>query len=183
MRKKYRSLTIDFVIIAVSIYVAITLAQTGALSTLTFYFPHPLMGSLIAGMFFTSVFTTAPSVALLLLLVQITPLPLLAIVGGAGAVIGDLIIFYFIRDRFGKDLMELIREKQYGKRWKCLLRLRLVRNITFLIGGLIIASPLPDELGISLLGFSKMRILPFVFVSFVSNATGIFVIGLLAQAL
>ena len=51
------------------------------------------------------------------------------------------------------------------------------------MGGLIIASPFPDELGIGLLGFSKMRTRWFVLLSFTFNFIGIFLIGLVAKTL
>ena len=50
-------------------------------------------------------------------------------------------------------------------------------------GGLILASPLPDELGVAVLGFSKMRLKYFALLSFVFNFLGIAVIGLVARAL
>lgn len=66
---------------------------------------------------------------------------------------------------------------------KALINLRLFRWVSFALGALIIASPLPDELGISLLGFSKMKTVWFVPVSYVFNGIGILLIGAVARAL
>jgi len=55
--------------------------------------------------------------------------------------------------------------------------------LTFLVGGLIIVSPFPDEIGVSLLGFSKMRTSWFISLSFVFNFTGILLVGWVAKAL
>jgi hypothetical protein len=47
-------------------------------------------------------------------------------------------------------------------------------------GAVIIASPLPDEAGVSLLSLSKLKNWQFILLSFVLNATGIFIIVTLA---
>ncbi len=44
------------------------------------------------------------------------------------------------------------------------------------IGAVVIASPLPDEAGISLLGMSKIRPWQFFVVTFALNALGIFIV-------
>ena len=79
--------------------------------------------------------------------------------------------------------MELIKYQGAGKRIKVLFKLKFFRWLTFLVGGLIIASPFPDELGISLLGFSKMRTSWFIPLSFAFNFVGILLVGLVAKAL
>ena len=68
------------------------------------------------------------------------------------------------------------------KRLRALFKMKFFRWFTFFLGGIIIASPLPDELGIGLLGFSKMKVSWFVPVSFVFNFIGICLIGLVARA-
>ncbi|MBP9757924.1 MAG: hypothetical protein KBD06_04955, partial [Candidatus Pacebacteria bacterium] len=67
-------------------------------------------------------------------------------------------------------------------RFTKLMRFRFFRYLTFFAGGVIIASPLPDELGISLLGLSRMREIHFVPLSFAFNFLGIFIIGLIASS-
>jgi hypothetical protein len=44
------------------------------------------------------------------------------------------------------------------------------------VGALVIASPLPDELGITLLGIARLRNWQFVVLSFIFNFAGIFAI-------
>jgi hypothetical protein len=48
-------------------------------------------------------------------------------------------------------------------------------------GAVIIASPFPDEIGVSMLGMSKLGSRYFLLISFVFNSLGIFIIGRLAQ--
>ena len=62
-----------------------------------------------------------------------------------------------------------------------LFKLRSFRWLTFFAGGFIIASPLPDELGIALLGFSKLKTSLFVPLSFTFNFLGICLIGIAAS--
>jgi len=174
----------DIAIIALSVAVAIILVKTDILrEILTSTREVELLGSFVAGMFFTSVFTTAPSVVALGEIAQANSVVLTAIFGAMGAAVGDLIIFRFVRDRFSEHLMELVQHQGAGKRIKVLLKLRFFRWLTFLVGGLIIASPLPDELGISLLGFSKMRTVWFIPLSLTFNFVGILLIGLIAKTL
>lgn len=174
----------DIGIIALSILIAVILVKTDALiQVLTRTQELEFIGSFIAGLFFTSVFTTAPAIVTLGEIAQEYSLFLTALAGGAGAVAGDLIIFRFVKDRFSEDLMQIFAAQGGRRRVVRLLKQRSFRWLTFLVGGLIIASPFPDELGIALLGFSKMNLRGFIILSFVFNFTGIILIGLAARAL
>lgn len=174
----------DVAIIVFSVVIAVILVKTDVLiKILTSTQELKFLGSFIAGMFFTSVFTTAPAIVTLGEIARSNSIILPAVFGAMGAVVGDLIIFRFIRDRFSEHLIELVKHRGTGKRIKALLKLKFFRWFTFFVGGLIIASPLPDELGISLLGFSKMRTLWFIPLSFVLNFIGILFIGWVAKAL
>lgn len=174
----------DLTIILLSIFIAVILVKTHVLTNiLTSTKELELFGSFIAGMFFTSVFTTAPAIVTLGEIAKANSIIQTALLGAMGAVIGDLIIFRFVRDRLSEDLMTLISHNNSGKRIKAILKIRLLRWLTFLVGGLIIASPLPDELGIGLLGFSKVGVWRFAPFSFTFNFIGILLIGLVAKSL
>lgn len=174
----------DMLIIALSMYVAVVLVKTGVLSNiLTSTLELEFVGSFIAGLFFTSIFTTAPAIVTLGEMARINSIVPVAIFGALGAVVGDLIIFRFVRDKFSEHVFELVSHRSMWKRMKTLFRLKLFRCASFFVGGLIIASPLPDELGISLLGFSKIKTSWFVPLSFVFNFIGIVLIGLVARTI
>ena len=84
----------DIAIIVLSIVVAVILVKTDALiKILTSTKELELLGSFIAGAFFTSIFTTAPAIVTLGEIAQANSLVVTALLGGAGAVVGDLIIF------------------------------------------------------------------------------------------
>lgn len=174
----------DLMVIIGSCAVAYLLVQTGGLAhVLASTGEWQLLGSFIAGLFFTSIFTTAPAIVTLGEMTLENSIVLVALFGAAGAVIGDLIIFRFIRDKFSEHILELLKHRHAGKRVRALFNLRLFRMLSFFVGGLIIASPLPDELGIGLLGFSKMKMVWFIPLSFFFNFVGIVFIGLVARAI
>lgn len=185
-RKKARGnhLLADIGIIIVSVLVAVMLARTNVLTNiLTSTMELELLGTFIAGMFFTSLFTTAPAIATLGEMALVQPVLLTAFLGALGSVLGDLLIFRFVRDRVAADILELIQERGLVKRMRKVFRFKHFRWFTLFLGGLVIASPLPDELGIALLGFSKMKLKYFALLSFTFNFIGIYLIGLAARAL
>ncbi|MSR78533.1 MAG: hypothetical protein EXS59_00060 [Candidatus Taylorbacteria bacterium] len=183
MKKNHRNLEIDLAIIILSIVASVILVNTGTAASIITFFKYPILECFIAGMFFTSAATTPLAIVFLAYLAPSLPLTVFAIAGGTGAVIGDLIIFRFIRDKFSKDLTVFLKEKKYGNHFRLLYHLKMFRYMTFLLGGMIIASPFPDELGIALLGFSKIKTAPFVILSFIFNSIGIATIGYVALSI
>ena len=138
--------------------------------------------SIVAGMLFTSAFTTAPAMVLLGNLAQHSSPFVVAAFGGFGALIGDLIIFRFFRDTFAEDFFYLIGRRQ-RERILAIFRTKLFTWFTPFVGALIMASPLPDELAMVLMGFSKTNSRIVIVFSLISNTLGILVIALVAKAL
>lgn len=173
----------DLAIIFLSILVTVILVKTGILSSVLLSTNKlRVLGSFIAGMFFTTVFTTAPAITALGSIAQNHSIVLNAFFGAIGAVIGDVIIFQFVKDRLSEHLVELLGHNTLWRRFKALFRMKYFRWLTFFIGGMLIASPLPDELGIGVLGFSKMKLSIFIPLSLFFNFVGIALIGLVARA-
>ena len=177
-------LIIDLAIIILSILFAFFLTKTQILiNILTSTKGLEIVGSFIAGIFFTSVFTTAPAAVTLAEIAQVSPIWLTALCGAMGATLGDLLIFRFVKDRLSKHLFRLIKKKEVIERVKHILHQKYFRWLTLFIAGFIIASPLPDELGVTLLGFSRLRPSFFIPFSFFSNFIGILLIGVVARAI
>ncbi len=173
----------DIALIVLSVLIAVLLVRTDVLANLLISTGETgIWGSLIAGIFFTSIFTTAPAIAALGEISLLQGIFNTALFGAIGAVVGDLIIFQFVRDRFSGHISEIVMHQSIWRRLRLLFKRRFFRWITFFVGGFILASPLPDELGIAVLGFSKMRLKYFVFLSFVFNFLGIAVIGLITRS-
>ena len=174
----------DMVIIVISIIVAIFLANTNLLvNILVSAEGLEILGSFVAGMFFTSIFTTAPAIATLGEIAQTNSVFTVALFGALGAVLGDLIIFRFIRDRLSEHLVEIIKHQGFIKRTKALFRLKIFRWFTFLLGGLLLASPIPDEVAIGMFSFLHIKTRWFLVISFIFNFLGILLIALVANAL
>ena len=183
MNNHLNSLVRDLVLVVCSILIAIILAKTGALQDLiTSTQEMRYIGSFIAGIFFVSVFTAAPATVALGEIAQSNSVITITILGGLGALIGDLIIFRFVKDRVSEHFSFLIKISK-SERLLSIFKLKLFRWIVPFVGALIIASPLPDEIGVAMLGLSKMKNSYFILLSFLLNSAGILIIGLIAKAL
>ncbi len=149
----------------------------GALLSLGYF------GTFLAGFLFTYGFTAAPAIAVLLILAKGQNIVLSGIIGGAGALLGDWIIFNFIRSSFSSEFRKLSRERVIRYATGKVPRI-LKRYLIPVLAGFIIASPLPDELGVFLLASSR-NISPRIFsvISYIFNTFGIFIILLVGKAI
>ena len=183
MNNHQNNLIRDLGALALSIFVAIILAETGALEDLiTSTQGLRFVGSFIAGILFVSVFTAAPATVALGEIAQSNSAIITAIIGGLGALVGDLIIFRFVRDRVSEDFSYLVKISK-SERLVSVFKLKMFKWVVPFVGALIVASPLPDEIGVAMMGLSKIKISMFIPLSFLLNAVGILVIGLIAQSL
>ena len=103
--------TKDIIFILIGGFVALVLSNLGVVDKLVSLFGNVELASFVAGMFFTSVFTIAPASVALGHIAINTPSYIVALWGALGAVFGDLVIFYFIRDRFAEDFMKSFGSK------------------------------------------------------------------------
>ena len=167
----------DIVVIIISIFVAIGLVKIQAFDFILnsvgdIWYIH----AFIAGLFFTSAFTTPLSIVALGEISLRSPLLPVALIGAVGALLGDLVIFTLIKDAFAQDVNDFLKVHRY-KKIRAIFRYRIFRWLTPCLGALIIASPLPDEIGLAMMGFSRMRFIVFIPVSLVFNFIGILLIG------
>ena len=181
MRHSPSKLVRDIGAVITSIVVAILLVQTGAIQTfLNLSESMNILGSFVAGLFFTSVFTTALATVTLGSIAVANNVWLVAIIGALGAAIGDFLIFKFIKEGVAEDTNALIA---HSRRWRAILHLRFFRFLLPFLGALIIASPLPDEAGLAMMGIVRFKARFLIPISFISNAVGILIIGLVARGL
>lgn len=131
------------------------------------------VGAFIGGALFVSTFTISiGAIVLALLAKSLHPLEI-GVIAGCGAVFSDFVIFHFIRSK------ELISEVKHffdyfgGDKITHLLHSKYFSWTLPVIGAIIIASPLPDELGVGLMGISRMKTYQFIIVSFLLNSIGI----------
>jgi hypothetical protein len=178
-----KKLIVDILVISASVYLAVYLARSGAIGMLfDTAGDNVLVLSFIAGLFFTSFFTTPPAIAVFANLAGQGNLFAIAALGGLGAVLGDSFLFFFVRERVAKDASSLMS----GPRLKRVIRVlkkRRFRRVLPLLGALIIASPFPDEIGLALIGVSTLTRTQFLLLSFSMNTLGILAILLSASIL
>lgn len=166
-----------------SIFATIVLIKTDAISYLVSHVSEfGVIGSFVEGFFFTSIFTTAPAIVSILESALYVPAWELAVVGGIGAVCGDLLVFRFVQS----SLVEHILRMAFHPKVMRLGRMIASGPLWWLgpLGGaLVIASPLPDEIGLLMMGLSHIRLSQFIPLSFAANAGGIYLMALAAQNL
>ena len=175
MRRKQaqRELTKDIVFILIGIVIASALVTTGTLDLVVGALGSGAFSSFIAGVFFTSAFTIAPASVALGHISLTTPIHVVALWGALGALCGDLILFFFIRDKFANDLKRSFKPT-FVKHIASSFHFGFLKWLAPIFGALIIASPLPDELGLTLLGMSKVRLAVFIPLAFTMNLIGIY---------
>jgi hypothetical protein len=170
----------DLFFIAASIVIAILFVRIGVIQKfISFTNEIGIVSSFLTGIFFTSIFTIAPAaIALAKISETVDPITV-AFWGATGAMLGDLLIFLFIRDAFIEDLRGTIGIRR-SRKILSFFHLGLFRWIAPLLGALIIASPLPDEMGLALLGASNVSTLFLIPIAFVMNFLGIILIAIAA---
>jgi len=138
------------------------------------------LGTFIAGFFFVYGFTISSSIAILLLLSPLQNFGMAGLIAFAGAVTGNLFVFRFMRISVEGELNDLSRNKllkiirkMIEKRTPDFVR----RYLLPALAGFIAATPLPDELAIALVSWSKdVSITVFSTVAFTINMFGIFIV-------
>lgn len=167
--------------IVISIFIAIILGLNQAFKDWLLHLGSlEYIGALIAGALFVSSFTVAISTVVIAIMTQNIHPMALALIGGVGAVMGDYLIFKLVRSHLQAELAMLFG-KEGTSYVKTMLRSKYIAWTLPIIGVFILASPLPDELGVSLLGISKMSEAKFILISYVSNSLGILMIASVAK--
>lgn len=136
---------------------------------------HQYLGAFLGGLLFVSTFTFGIGTIILSSLSENYSLVSIALVAGAGAVVGDLLIFKFVRNRLIEEIKPLY-ERFGGNTISKIFYSHFFSWTLPVLGAIIIASPLPDELGVTLLGISNVKTSQFIAISFLLNTVGIFLV-------
>lgn len=139
------------------------------------------IGAFIVGMFFVSIFTVAPASIVLFNLADTLHPVEVALLAGAGAVLGDYLIFRYLKDTIFEELQPLFQRVTTHRLTK-LYYTPYFQWLTPILGAIFIASPGPDEVGIGLMGLSKIKPWQFLMITFLLNSIGILLITLFARA-
>lgn len=161
----------------VSVVVAVILLQSPdvkmAIATSADY---GYVGALVAGLFFSYGMTTPIAIVVFALLGQTLNPVVLGLLGGFGAMLSDWTMFTFLRGTL-VDEVKRYNKNKYVAAFKQSAVFRCLNAITPVAAGIIIASPLPDELAVALFGFSTIKTRRFLMMSYVFNAIGLMVVA------
>ncbi len=184
---KHRNLVFIFLSTALAIYM---LKSPEAANLIEHSGNMGYLGAFIAGLFFSSFFTVPiAAVALMLLGKTLDPL-LIAVIGAFGAMIADFLMFRLVRksiDNLSQEMMELKifierhNSVHFNPKNRILHELKI--HMAPILAGLIIASPLPDELAIGILGAAHYDKNKMLLLSYVANFIGVFALAYLGLTL
>ena len=136
------------------------------------------------GVLYAYGFTSPIATGALLILSSEQNLFLTGIIAGFGSLVGDLIIFRFIRSSFQGELKKLSREKFMKKIQKIMNKYPKSKILIPITACIAIASPLPDEIGVVLFAsYKDVTTKTFSIFSYILNTIGIFVILILGRNL
>lgn len=136
--------------------------------------------SFLSGFFFNFGFTFAPSVAALIVLSNTQHFLLSGIVASLGSIFGNYFFYRIIKISFEDEIKQLsssslfkaVAQKLHNK-----TPLWIRSYILPIFAGIIVSTPLPDELGVAMIASSHKISFPiFSVVTFVFSAFGIFII-------
>jgi hypothetical protein len=137
------------------------------------------LGVFISGILTALGFTTPFGIGLL---ININPESILiaALIAGLGATIADLFIFKTIKFSFMDEFRRLEKTKAIKEIEKIVNNNKhvLIRHyLLYIFAGLVLATPLPDELGVSMLaGLTTIKPLALAIISFILHTSAIFCI-------
>lgn len=139
-------------------------------------------GLFISGIFWVFGFTAAPATLILYLLASQNNILLSGLIAGLGALTGDFIIFKFIRIEFSDEIKKLSKEKILS-RLSNFIPKTIKKYLMIVLSCFIIASPLPDEVGVTMLAaLTKISNKSFVIISYTLNTVGILVVLFLGKS-
>lgn len=132
----------------------------------------PWLVAFIGGMLFASTFTLATGGLILIKLSAVYSPIFLIILGGIGAVTCDSIIFHLFRHKVSSHISPIYQELIHKSHLHRILHTHYFAWTLPVVGAFIMASPLPDELAISLLGISRTSFTKFFWMAFFSHLLG-----------
>lgn len=169
-------------LLIVSLIVFFFLADTPFMkNAISFIGNFGYIGAFFVGILFVSVFTIAPaSVVLFYLAETLNPFGV-AIAAGAGGVVGDYLILKYLKDRVFEELKPVFLNHG-GRPLRKLFKTPYFVWAVPILGSILIMSPIPDEVGIGLMGLSKMKTWKLLALLFLLDVAGIFLIVILARS-
>jgi hypothetical protein len=138
------------------------------------YFLNDLgyLGVLIAGSLYTYSTTAMPAAAVILVLGKAYNPFIIASIGALGALLSDYLIFRFVKDNVVGEL-HLLAEELHIRISKKKIKSKWITWGVGIIAAMIIASPLPDAIGIALLAVANYKVRNLALISYPMNFFGL----------
>ncbi len=140
-------------------------------------------GAFLAGLLYPYALTSAAGTGILLILAKEQNLLLAGVIAGIGALISDIILFLFVTHSFSDEVQKLSKETVVRTVNRCIpdsIRVYLLATFT----GLLIASPLPTEIGILLMtSIKNISFKKFIIIIYILHASAIFIILLFGNTI
>ncbi|MEM3091569.1 MAG: hypothetical protein QXD05_00325 [Candidatus Pacearchaeota archaeon] len=137
------------------------------------------IGFLIAGILFPFGFSAPISLGFFIVS-QPQNIFLATIFAGIGSAIADILLFKIIKKSFKREIKELNHERIISTIKNAIKNNKniLIKHYFFYIfAGIILATPLPDEIGISMLaGLTTIKISKLAIIAFILHSIAIFII-------
>lgn len=142
------------------------------------------LGTFLAGLFYSYGFTSNPATAILLILAQEQNILLATLIASIGTLLSDLLIFIFIKNSFIDEIEKLKKEKtiKYLQKKTKTIFGHYYKYIIPTIAAILIASPLPTEIGITMMtSIKKISIKKFIIIAYILHTLGILTILLIGN--
>lgn len=169
---KYKGLTLIFI----SILLTIFLSKYNFLNEFLFNLRDtPFLGSFLAGILYVSASTAVLGILMLADLAQTSSPIEIALIAGLGGAVADFVLFRFFKGDLINEITP-IYNRLGGRHITRLMYHKYFRWSLPIVGAIIIASPFPDELGISLMGLTKIKNYQFIILSLILDIGGVFLL-------
>jgi len=135
-----------------------------------------VFGVFVLGIGYSYGFTAGPATAAIIVIAKDHNIFLFAIIAGIGSLLADLILFEFIRSSFSDEINKLFQERPV--RWMAsVLPCGIKKFVVPVIASIILASPLPDEIGVTMFAaYKNISEKAFLMLCYLLNTAGILII-------
>ena len=175
---KYPKLTL-FIVTVLLVYVLFSGVLYGPLHNVLVYLGY--FGTFLAGVLYPYSFTSVAATAILLIIAKTQNLFYAGIAASFGALLSDLAIFFFVKRSFGDEVQRLSKEPAIHRLCQ-IIHPRLRVPLVVVLASVLIASPLPTEIGIMLMtSVKKVSTRKFAAIVYVLHVSAIYVILLLGK--
>lgn len=182
MDKRIQKLLLKSSFFLLSLCIAWYLLKSGVLNNLvSSILPIKFLADFIAGALYASFLTTPIALAMLIILSPSNNPIIIALIGGIGASLVDLLLVKFLRNE--KKEVNLVSHELHLERINKFLAKWNLQFITPFLGAIIIISPFPDELGLLLMGASKLKYSQVAVITYILNVIAILLITIPANLL